>query len=138
MGKKKYCQLKLGPNTINKDDVETIAGHFMDTIRLARTNSLRVPHDDLIVGVIYGEPHELSSHYKRISNQYHHPVIIGKEFWHRLTGDEDFYFDILSAIASVATESDYSSGLEKVIKDLGETDRIKALSPERQLSGDTD
>ena len=27
-GRKKYCQLKAGPNTINADDVETIAGHF--------------------------------------------------------------------------------------------------------------
>ncbi len=27
-GHKKYCQLKSGPNTIYKDDVETIAGHF--------------------------------------------------------------------------------------------------------------
>src|SRR5699024_6610115 len=27
-GRRKYCQIKAGPNTINKDDVETIKGHF--------------------------------------------------------------------------------------------------------------
>jgi len=42
----------------------------------------------MIVGVIYGEASELSSHYKKINEKY--PVIIGKEFWYRLTGKEDF------------------------------------------------
>ena len=37
-GEKKYCQLKSGPSTINKDDVETIANHFKSVISLARTN----------------------------------------------------------------------------------------------------
>ncbi len=27
-GRKKYCQVKAGPETINKDDVETISSHF--------------------------------------------------------------------------------------------------------------
>src|SRR3989338_4262786 len=27
-GRKKYCQIKSGPNTLNKDDVETIVNHF--------------------------------------------------------------------------------------------------------------
>lgn len=43
----------------------------------------------MIVGVIYGESSELSSHYKKINEKY--PVIIGKDFWHRLTGKEDFF-----------------------------------------------
>lgn len=126
-GYKKYCQLKLGPNTINKDDVETIAGHFTDVINLARTNNLRVTHSDLVVGVIYGEPSALSSHYKRITSQYHHPVIIGKEFWHRLTGDEDFYSDLANIIGSVAIEADYSKEFEKVIEELASTDAIKNI-----------
>ena len=28
-GKKKYCQIKAGPQTINKDDVDTIKDHFL-------------------------------------------------------------------------------------------------------------
>tara|TARA_R110001592_G_scaffold53528_1_gene164106 strand:+ start:418 stop:663 length:246 start_codon:yes stop_codon:yes gene_type:complete len=51
-GRKKYCQLKSGPNTINHDDVETIFGHFKGTINLARTNNLNIGINDMIVGVI--------------------------------------------------------------------------------------
>ena len=29
-GRKKYCQCKAGPSTINADDVDTIRGHFRD------------------------------------------------------------------------------------------------------------
>ena len=35
--RKKYCQLKAGPNTINKDDVVTIVNHFNGVRNLART-----------------------------------------------------------------------------------------------------
>ena len=93
---KKYCQLKSGPNTINNDDVSTVAGHFKDIINLSRTNNLRVAHDDLIVGVIYGAPQDLSNFYKKITNDHHYPVYVGQEFWHRLTGDPEFYDDLLS------------------------------------------
>ncbi len=126
-GNRKYCQLKAGPNTINKDDVESIAGHFKSVINLARTNNLRIPHDDMIVGVLYGEPSDLSSHYKRITNQYYYPVIPGQEFWHRLTGDKDFYKDLVEAITSVATESDFCEQLEDVIQELAKTEKIKSL-----------
>lgn len=84
-GRKKYCQLKAGPNCINKDDVETIQRHFDTTLRLSRTNNLRIATDDLVVGVLYGEKQDLSGHFQRIENQYHHPVITGRDFWHRLT-----------------------------------------------------
>jgi len=127
-GHKKYCQLKAGPNTINKDDVETIIGHFQSTIRLARTNNLRVSLDDMIVGVIYGKRNELSGHYIRITNQYHYPVYVGQDFWHRLTGDGEFYEKLISAIGSVAIEADYSHELEEVIKQLAEQHDVKNLS----------
>lgn len=126
-GHKKYCQLKLGPNTINKDDVETIAGHFSGVINLARTNNIRVAHDDMVVGIIYGTQEDLNSHYQRITRQYHYPVITGKDFWHRLTGDEDFYSDLIEAIGSVAIEADYSKELERVVQELASTDEIQNL-----------
>jgi hypothetical protein len=118
--KKKYCQLKAGPNTINKDDVETLSGHFRSVIHLGRTNNLSISHDQLIVGVIYGERKELSGHYRRLETQYYHPVHPGKDFWHRLTGDEDFYADLSLAIGNVATESNYSAELDAVIKRLAQ------------------
>lgn len=112
-GRKKYCQLKSGPNTINHDDVETIFGHFKGTINLARTNNLNIGVNDMIVGVIYGEQNELSSHYKRISENY--PVIIGKDFWHKLTGKEDFYFQLIDAVGEVALEVDGTKILDETI-----------------------
>lgn len=127
-GHRKYCQLKSGPNTINKDDVETIAGHFTDVIHLSRTNNLRIAHEDLIVGVIYGTLDDLSNFYKKITRVHHYPVFIGQEFWHRLTGDRDFYDDLLSAIGSVAIEADFSKEFEEVIRKLAQTEEIQSLS----------
>jgi len=115
-GRKKYCQLKAGPNTINHDDVTTIINHFNGVRTLARTNNLNVGINDMIVGVVYGEAEELSSHYKRIGNSY--PVIIGKDFWHRLTGKDNFYFELIDAIGEVALEVDASKIVEHTIKTL--------------------
>lgn len=115
-GRKKYCQVKAGPNTINKDDVETIDRHFQAVKNLARTNNLNLGLNDLIVGVFYGEPNELSGHYKKINNNY--PVYIGSEFWYRLTGDKNFYQKLADAIGDVASEYDSSEMLNKVINQL--------------------
>jgi len=115
-GRKKYCQLKSGPNTINHDDVITIFGHFQSTINLARTNNLNIGINDMIVGVIYGEATELSSHYKSIGYKY--PVIVGKDFWHRLTGKEYFYYDLIDAVGEVALEVDGSKVLDSTINSL--------------------
>lgn len=125
---KKYCQLKSGPNTINNDDVSTVAGHFKDIINLSRANNLRIAHDDLIVGVIYGVPQDLSNFYKKITNDHHYPVYVGQEFWHRLTGDPEFYDDLLGAIGSVAVDADFSKEFEEVVKQLAATQEIQSLS----------
>ncbi len=123
-----YCQLKSGPNTINKDDVETIAGHFKKVIHLGRTNNLRITHDDMVVGIIYGDVASLNGHYKRITTDYHYPIYIGQDFWHRLTGDKDFYTDLIHAIGKVAAEADFTEELKEVIKELAKTPEVKQLS----------
>lgn len=115
-GRKKYCQLKAGPNTINKDDVKTVCDHFDAVKNLSRTNNLNIGLEDLIVGVLYGEENELSAHYKNIQKSY--PVYIGQEFWKRLTGDENFYFELTNAIGEVAIEVDGRATLEKTINAL--------------------
>lgn len=65
--RKKWCQLKSGPNTINSEDVKPLIRKFTDTINLARTNRalVNVRNTDFIVGVLYGEETELSMHYKK-------------------------------------------------------------------------
>ncbi|MEO7283749.1 PmeII family type II restriction endonuclease [Gelidibacter sp.] len=115
-GRKKYCQLKAGPNTINHDDVTTILNHFNGIRNLARTNNLNLGIDDMIVGVVYGDESELSSHYKKIHKSY--PVIIGQDFWHRLTGKTDFYFELIDAMGEVALEVDGRKVIEKTISAL--------------------
>lgn len=115
-GRRKFCQLKAGPNTINRDDVTTISNHFSGVRNLARTNNLDVGINDLVVGVLYGESTQLSSHYKTIERDY--PVLVGAAFWHRLTGDENFYEELIDAIGDVAIEANGQEVLEETIQAL--------------------
>ena len=117
-GRYTYCQIKAGPSTINNDDITTIKNHF-NTIRgIARTNGLRDfnPDIDCVVGVFYGTNDDLSAVYKTLQKS--HPVYAGKDFWHRLTGDENFYEELIDNIAEVANEVDGTSIIETVIDNL--------------------
>lgn len=124
--RKKYCQIKSGPNTINHDDVTSIKNHFRTIRNLARTNHLTEfnPSTDCIVCVFYGTENELSACYKKINEDY--PVYIGKEFWHRLTGDENFYSELINAFASVANEMDSTEIISEVIAALASEIEEKA------------
>ena len=53
-------------------------------------------NSDLILGVLYGEEYQLSQHYKKIDKQF--PIIIGKEFWHRITGFPEFYDKLTTSL----------------------------------------
>lgn len=114
--RRKYCQIKAGPNTINKDDVETVTGHFKKIENLARTNKLRLEYGDLVVGILYGEPSEINANYKRLAK--HYPLIVGKDFWHRLTGDKDFYFNLIDAFGEIAKKTEAKEMLEETIDKL--------------------
>ena len=117
-GRKKYCQIKAGPNTINKDDIKTITDHFSAVKRLARTNGLALAYDDLIVGVFYGTKAELNAHYKKIDEDY--PVLVGQEFWYRLTGDQNFYSDLINTLAECALDEDCTALLNETIDRIAE------------------
>lgn len=112
-GRRKYCQVKAGPNTINKDDVKTIKDHFNGIRNLARTNHLDVRTADCIVGVFYGSEDDLSVHYRKINDYY--PVYVGVDFWNRLTGEPRFYFDLINAFVEVADEMNSSELMERLI-----------------------
>lgn len=114
--RKKYCQNKLGTQTINFDDIETIRNHFQKVINLARTNSLDVRVTDLIVGVFYGTKEQLSGMYTNVMKEY--SVYVGEEFWHRLTGDKNFYTELIETFGEVAKETDGKDLLEEVINEL--------------------
>jgi hypothetical protein len=101
-GRKKYCQCKAGPQTINKDDVATILGHFTHLQNKARLDRMDVNIGDMIVGVLYGEKEELSGNYKNIDKTC--PVYCGAEFWEHLTGDKHFYHRMAKAFGEVVEE----------------------------------
>lgn len=120
--RRKWCQLKSGPNTINSEDVKPLIRKFTDTINLARTNKAfkNINNTDFIVGVLYGEVDELSMHYRVIDKT--HPVIIGKEFWHRVTGFPDFYDGLVQnlqlLIENIDTQDLINLGVEKLSKEI--------------------
>lgn len=115
-GRKKYCQLKSGPQAINKDDVKTIKNHFKDIRNLARTNNLNLQPTDMIFCLLYGEEDEKNSFIKEVEEDY--PVYIGREFWFRFTGDLSFYKDLILAIEEVSKEVDRKSYLEEIINEV--------------------
>jgi Type II restriction endonuclease EcoO109I len=129
-GRKKYCQAKLGPNTINKDDVETIHNHFRSAKNLGRTNKVEVQQGDLVVGILYGEPGQESNHYKKLRDTYDHPLYIGREFWLRLTGEANFYQKLQNAIAEVAVEARGAEMLGQVTDALAKTDTVRKIAGE--------
>lgn len=124
-GRRKYCQVKAGPTTINHDDVKTIKDHFKAIRNLARTNHLDLNVSDCIVGVFYGTEGALCQSYKKINEDY--PVYVGEEFWHRLTGDSDFYYDLIDAFAEVADDMDSTALIQDIIQRLA-----------RELEGDNE
>lgn len=126
-GRRKYCQVKAGPNTINHDDITTVMNHFTAIRNLARTNRMTDfnPLFDCVVGVFYGTEEELSASYRTIAREY--PVYIGQYFWHRLTGDENFYFDLINAFAEVAAEMDSTDLINNVLESLAQQIRDAGL-----------
>jgi hypothetical protein len=125
---KKYCQLKSGLKTINKDDVTTIHNHFRDARNLARANGVNLSADNMVIGVLYGERKKLGGSYKKLEKEHGYHVFVGQEFWLRLTGDEDFYFELGQAIASVAVEFEGHKLLEDTVGELSKTEVIKKLA----------
>ena len=117
-GRKKYCQCKAGPQTINKDDVDTILGHFKRLIGKARLDRISLQLDDMIVGVLYGV--RISANYKTIATTY--PVYCGTEFWEHLTGDPNFYYQLAKAFGEVVEEDgiDGSSLILQKVEELAE------------------
>ncbi len=106
-GRKKYCQCKAGPQTINKDDINTILGHFKRLIGKARLDRMPLQMDDMIVGVLYGE--RISANYKTIATTY--PVYCGTEFWEHITGDRAFYYQLAKAFGQVVEEEGIDGSL---------------------------
>ncbi len=116
--RRKYCQIKSGPNTINFADITSIKDDFKAIKNLARVNRLPNfnPNIDCIVGILYGVESDLSQFYKTINEEY--PVVIGQDFWYRLTGDENFYNELIETFTSIADKVDSTDLISEVIQEL--------------------
>ena len=90
----------------------------MGAMNLARTNSLKVDISDYMLCLLYGEDHQKNTNIKKIEENY--TVVIGKEFWHRLTGDESFYTDLIKTINETANEYNKKKEIEDIITKLAE------------------
>jgi hypothetical protein len=105
-------QLKAGPNTINSGDVAPMVKEMNDAYRILRQNrSNNIPI--FAVGIYYGVHDDISANYKRIENssvggQLSIPVLVGKDFWHCLTGEENFYSDLIEIFVELFEQEDYS------------------------------
>lgn len=126
-GRKKYCQCKAGPQTINKDDVDTILSHFKHILKKSRLDRFSIQMDDLIIGVLYGEPSKLSGNYKTLQTTY--PVYCGADFWEHLTGDKQFYYRLAKAFGEVV-EEDHIDGSHLIMQ------KIKEIAQEIEEKGE--
>jgi hypothetical protein len=71
-----------------------------------------------VIGIIYGSKDQLSGNYRRLDEDYE--VIVGKEFWRKITGDPNFYRKLIKAIADLADEQNSSDLLESTVRALAE------------------
>ncbi|MDC1408811.1 PmeII family type II restriction endonuclease [Candidatus Puniceispirillum sp.] len=125
--RRKYSQIKLGPNTINKDDVKTIHDHFKDIRNRAKLHKMGIQQQDYVVGIMYGTADDLSAHYKKLRDEYDYTLYVGEEFWERLTGDKEFFSKLNGEFRKRITASSLNTLIEKVVDDLSRSKEITDL-----------
>ncbi len=117
-------QLKAGPNTINSGDVDPIIEEMASAYRLLRQNRIAIM-PTFAIGIAYGTIEDVSGHYKKIAassvgGQMNIPLYVGQDFWHRLTGESDFYINMIKILVEVFEEEDCSELLESDIYNLAQ------------------
>lgn len=118
--KKVIMQLKAGPNTINKDDIEPMIEKYKTAHRLLLRNYAGENMPKFALGITYGNLTNISYHFKRIAsttigNQEDMPIYIGKDFWYRLTGNEDFYIELINIFIEIFQTENYEQQFESSI-----------------------
>lgn len=126
-GQKKYCQLKAGPNTINKSQGEVIEGRFKKLLQTAKANGNRtLSSQDCVVGILYGTGDSINNFYKHITNDEMYTVYVGADFWEHLTGYKDFYQRLIDTFTKAVTGKDYSALVTEITEKLAkEIDALK-------------
>lgn len=112
----KYCQIKAGPQTINRGDIRPICESFKAAKRRLKTNgNQKINDDNFALGVLYGQHSDLSNHYKQIEED-GWTIYAGKEFWYHLTGDEKYYKRLKDTFEKCAQKYDFSTEIEDAIQ----------------------
>ena len=81
----------------------------------------------MVVGVLYGDDSQLSAHYKKLRNDQNYSVCTGKDFWLRLTGDDDFFDKLITEFIEQTKKLEPSKLVEEVIEELAKTEEIQNL-----------
>ena len=124
--RKKYAQIKLGPDTINSDDVVTIDNHFRAIKRLGKMNNLALQNNDLVIGVIYGSHSQLNSSYTALKDL-NYELYVGDEFFEHVTGVPDLGSQLIEAAVRASKSVNVNSLLEKAIDTLSKDPLITKL-----------
>jgi len=124
--RKKYAQIKLGPDTINSDDVETIDNHFKAIRNLARTNNVALQTNDLVIGVIYGSHAQLNANYNALKNR-NYELYVGNEFFEHITGVKDLGTQLIDAAVRATKTVKVDQLLRDAIETLANDPLIKGL-----------
>ncbi len=116
-------QLKAGPNTINSKDVKPILQEMAQAYRLLRQNGIGKSMPIFAIGVTYGTTEELNGNYKKILSssvmgQLFTPIFVGQDFWYRLTGDKNFYSEMVRLFFELFDQEDYSELLQTDLNNL--------------------
>ena len=114
-GRKKFCQVKAGPTTINHDDVTTIKNHFRDIRNLARTNHLDLRITDCIVGVFMELKKIFVNHINESMKTILFMLVLNSGNALQVIAN---YFDLINAFADVANEIDSSDLINNTIQQL--------------------
>ncbi len=115
--KKVYMQLKSGPNNINAGDVEPVVSKMNKAYRLFQKNGIgEMPV--FAIGILYGTIDDISGHYKNIQAstvgaQPNIPIYIGQDFWYRITGNSNFYSQMMHLFIELFEQEDYSVLLQE-------------------------
>lgn len=113
--RKKYCQLKAGPTTINYDDVDTICNHFKSLMKLGGTNHLKISNEDCVTGVLYGKDEDLSTMYSKIKDE-GYMVLAGEDFWEHLTGIKGIYNDLVLTARQASNDSSMKDSINQLVE----------------------
>jgi hypothetical protein len=114
--KRKSCQLKAGPNTLNAPDVKQLHYEFSKIKRRKKGN---FGSSNIVAGVAYGTSDELSHNYRKL-DALGIPIYVGKEFWYRITGDKRFYEKLIKRFDKASQNLNVKKALNRAIKVLSE------------------